>query len=155
SGGRTSQPITLPRSTNLPVIRGTDAGLLLQFQQGLALWNPGSAPRTLPYSPSIADGFDATARLVAYGTRCSSQTTALSASHEPDAGYEACNMLRVFDVVTGKLLSFPAPRGTAGWVPDGFDLVSAISHDGQLIAAYAVRRPQGNGQVRLYVVRIT
>jgi hypothetical protein len=57
-------------------------------------------------------------------------------------------------VVTGKLISFPAPPDTAGWVPDGFNLVSAISHDGQMIAAYAAIRPQGAGQVRLYVMRI-
>ena len=63
-------------------------------------------------------------------------------------------VLRVLDVVTGKLISVPAPPGTAGWVPGGFDLVSAISHDNQKIAAYAAIRPQGTGQVRLYVLRM-
>ena len=62
--------------------------------------------------------------------------------------------LQVLDVVTGKLISFPAPPGTAGWVPNGFNLVSAISHDDQRIAAYAAIRPRGTGQVRLYVMRI-
>jgi hypothetical protein len=57
-------------------------------------------------------------------------------------------------VFTGKLISFPAPPGTAGWVPNGFNLVSAISHDDQRIAAYAATRPRGAGQVRLYVIRI-
>jgi len=57
-------------------------------------------------------------------------------------------------VVTGRLISFPAPPGTAGWVPAGFNLVSAISRQGKLIAAYAATRPQGAGKVRLYVVRI-
>ncbi|MGH3173084.1 MAG: hypothetical protein ACRDPF_04365, partial [Streptosporangiaceae bacterium] len=41
-----------------------------------------------------------------------------------------------------------------GWVPDGFNLVSAISRDGQMIAAYAAIRPRGAGQARLYVMRI-
>jgi hypothetical protein len=63
-------------------------------------------------------------------------------------------MLRVLDVMTGKLISFPAPPGTAGWVPSGFDLVSAISHDDQMIAAYAAMRPEETGQVRLYLIRI-
>jgi hypothetical protein len=154
SAGRPSRPVTLPAGASLPAVRGTDAGLLLQTPQGLALWNPGRAPRTLPFSPDFADGFDATARLVAYGTGCTAQATAPDAPHEPNAGYDTCQMLRVLDVVTGKLISFPAPPGTAGWVPSGFGLVSAISHDGQRIAAYAAIRPQGAGQVRLYLLRI-
>jgi hypothetical protein len=40
-------------------------------------------------------------------------------------------------------------------VPDGFNLVSAISPGGQMIAAYAATRPRGAGQIRLYVMRIT
>jgi hypothetical protein len=153
-GGRPSQPVTLPAGAYLPAVRGTDAGLLLQVPQGLAMWNPGSAPRILPSSPDFADGFDATARLVAYGTGCTSQTTAPDAPQDPNAGYDACRALQVLDVVTGKLISFPAPPGTAGWVPGGFNLVSAISHDDQMIAAYAAIRPQGAIQVRLYVMRI-
>ena len=150
SGGPPGQPVTLPAGAYL--VRGTDAGLLLQSDRGLALWNPGSASRNLSVIP---DGFDATARLVAYGTGCSSQATAQNAPYESNAGYDTCKTLQVLDVVTGKLISFPAPPGTAGWVPDGFNLVSAISHDGQMIAAYAATRPQGEGQVRLYVMRIT
>ena len=96
----------------------------------------------------------ATARLVAYGTGCTSQATAPDAPQDPGAGYDTCKVMQVLDVVTGKLISFPAPQGTAGWVPNGFDLVSAISPDDQLIAAYAAIRPQGPGQVRLYVMRI-
>ena len=152
SGGRPSRPVTLPAGAYLPAVRGTDAGLLLQVRQGLALWNPGSVPRILPSSPDFADGFDATARLVAYGTGCTSQATAPDAPQEPNAGYDTCKVLRVLDVVTGKLISFPAPPGTAGWVPGGFNLVSAISHDDQMIAAYAAIRPPGAGQVRLYVM---
>jgi hypothetical protein len=154
SGGPPSQPVTLPAGAYLPAVRGTDAGLLLQVPQGLALWNPGSVPRILPSSPDFADGFDATARLVAYGTGCTSQATAPDAPQEPNAGYDTCRALQVLDVVTGKLISFPAPPGTAGWVPNGFNLVSAISHDNRMIAAYAATRPRGAGQVRLYVLRI-
>ena len=153
-GGPPSRPVTLPAGAYLPAVRGTDAGLLLQVPQGLALWNPGSSPRILPSSPASADGFDATARLVAYGTGCTSQATAPDAPNDPNAGYDTCQVLQVLDVVTGKLISFPAPPGTAGWVPGGFGLVSAISHDGQMIAAYAAIRPQRAGQVRLYVTRI-
>jgi hypothetical protein len=154
SGGRPSRPVTLPAGAYLPAVRGTDAGLLLQVPQGLALWNPGSAPTILPSSPGFADGFDATSRLVAYGTGCTSQITAPDALQDPNAGYDTCRALQVLDVVTGKLISFPAPAGREGGVPGGFDLVSAISHDDQLIAAYAAIRPQRAGQVRLYVMRI-
>ena len=154
SGGPPSQPVTLPAGAYLPAARGTDAGLLLPVPRGLALWNPGSAPRILPSSPGSADGVDATARLVAYGTGCTAQATAPDALRDPGAGYDTCSVLRVLDVVTGKLISFPAPAGTAGWVPGGFNVVSAISHDGQMIAAYAAIRPQRAGQVRLYVMRI-
>jgi len=154
SGGPRSRPVTLPTGAYLPAVRGTDAGLLLQVPRGLALWNPGRAPAILPSSPDSADGFDATSRLVAYGTGCTSQTTAPDAPQDPDAGYDTCRALRVLDVVSGKLTSFPAPPDTAGWVPNGFNLVSAISHDGQMIAAYAAIRPQRAGQVRLYVMRI-
>ncbi len=64
-------------------------------------------------------------------------------------------MLRILDVVTGRLVSFAAPPGTGGWVPDGFNLASAISPAGQLIAAYAAVRPPGLGRVRLYVMPVT
>ena len=154
SGGPPSQPVTLPAGAYLPAVRGTDAGLLLQVRQGLALWNPGSEPRILPSSPDFADGLDSTSRLVAYGTDCTSQSTAPDAPQDPGAGYDTCRAMQVLDVVTGKLISFPAPPGTAGWVPNGFNLVSAISHHDQRIAAYAAIRPQGAGQVRLYVMRI-
>ena len=154
SGGPPSRPVTLPAGAYMPAVRGTDAGLLLRVPQGLALWNPDRAPRILPSSPDFSDGFDATARLVAYGTGCTSQATAPDAPQDPGAGYDTCKVMQVLDVVTGKLISFPAPPGTAGWVPNGFDLVSAISPDDQLIAAYAAIRPQGPGQVRLYVMRI-
>ena len=77
-------------------------------------------------APDSADGSDATSRLGAYGTGCTSQSTAPDAPQDPNAGYDTCRALQVLDVVTGKLISFPAPPGTAGWVPDGFNRVSAI-----------------------------
>ena len=64
SGGPPSQPVTVPAGAYLPAVRGTDAGLLVQVPQGLALWNPGGAPRILPSAPDFADGFDATSRQV-------------------------------------------------------------------------------------------
>ena len=157
TGGPPSPPVTLPAGAELPAIRGTDAGLVLQVPQGLALWHPGGKPRPLPDSPpgGISDGFDATARLVAYGTSCATQVTAPGAAYEPNAGYDTCQMLRILDVVTGQLISVAAPPGTAGWVPDGFNLVSAISPADQMIAAYAALRPQGQGRVRLYLMPIT
>jgi hypothetical protein len=56
-------------------------------------------------------------------------------------------------VVTGRLVSVAAPAGTTGWIPNGFNTVSAISPDGQMIAAYAATRPR-EGRVRLYVIRL-
>jgi hypothetical protein len=137
TGGPPGAAVTLPAGDLL--IRGTDAGLLLVARRGLALWAPGSAPANLPHS-SGWDGFDATSLLVAYGTGCDR--------------YDRCQMLRIFNVVTGRLVSFPAPTGTAGWVPDGFDLVSAISPGNQMIAAYAATRPKRKRQARLYLIRL-
>ena len=59
--------------------------------------------------------------------------------------YEACPVLRVFDVVTGRLLSFPAPPGTAGWMPFEIGVTHAIAPGGRMIAAYAATRPLGTG----------
>jgi hypothetical protein len=140
------------------LVGGTDAGLLLEVQQGhdfgLALWNPGAAPRALPYSPLWGDGFDATSHVVAAGTGCGWQVTAADAS-QPDTGYRACKVLRILNLVTGSVSSFVTPPGTAGWVPNGFNLVSAISPGNQMIAAYAAVQPHGQGRVRLYVMPIT
>jgi len=157
AGGPPGPPITLPAGTVLPVVRGTDAGLLLQAGRNLslALWNPGSPPRTLPYSTSETDGFDATSRLVAYGTGCNTKVTSAHGLYDANAGYDECRMMRILNVVTGRLISYAAPPGTAGWVPNGFNLASAISPRGRMIAAYAAVRPQGQGTVRLYLMSIT
>jgi hypothetical protein len=152
AGDRPSRTVMLPAGDYLPAVRGTDAGLLLQTSHGLALWKPGSKPRTLPYTPNLSDGFDASARLVAYGSACASHGTKAKVSQHPNVGYYACRMLRIFNVVTGRMTSFRAPAGTAGWVPNGFDLVNALSPQGTMIAAYAAVGSAGSGQVRLYVL---
>jgi hypothetical protein len=154
TGGSSGRLVTLPKGARL--VEGTDAGLLLQDRQGdLELWTRGAAPRTLPRSPLWSDGFDASGQMVAYGTGCVDHVTARSSTFEPNAGYDTCRMLQALNVVTGKLRSYPAPPGTAGWVPNGFGPVSAISPDGSMIAAYAATRPLGHGRTRLYALSLT
>jgi hypothetical protein len=87
-------------------------------------------------------------RLIAYGTGCQDRDTAANDY------YTTCPVLRVFDVLTAGLLSFPAPPGTAGWMPPGFDFTRAIAPRDPVIAAYAATRPLGHGQDRLYVIRL-
>jgi hypothetical protein len=107
----------------------------------LALWRPGVAPQLLPYAPSYARGFAVTPRLVAYGTGCH--------------GLDLCAMLRIYDVVTGRLSSFVTPKGTAGWVvgDSGFISFTAISPNHRMTVAYAAPRAPRH-QARLYVLRI-
>jgi len=156
ASGQAGPPITLPAGTQL--IAGTDAGLLLSARYGspLQLWNPGTAPRTLPHS-ARAQGFDVTRQLVAYDTGCRDEETAQSLSYEADAGFSVCRMLRVFDVITGRLRSFAAPPGTVGWIANhgGFVNVSAIARSGTMMAADAVIPPVGRGRVRAFVLRLT
>jgi hypothetical protein len=118
TGGQLGPPVTLPPDTQL--IRGTDGGVLLQNFSvngpGLELWNPGSRPRALPFTPNPFDGFGASARLVEYATRCISRNGSTSGS------YDACRMLRIYDVITGRVLSLRTPPGTVGWVPPEFNL---------------------------------
>jgi hypothetical protein len=154
TGGSPGRLVTLPKGAML--VAGTDSGLLLQNGQGhLELWTRRAMPRALPYSPVWSDGFDATSQIVAYGTGCVDHVTARSSAFEPDAGYAACRMLRALNVVSGKLRSYPAPPGTAGWVPNGFGPVSAIRPDGGMLAAYAATRPLGHGRTRLYALSLT
>ena len=149
--GRRGPVITLPPRSFL--LAGTDAGLLLKVPQkqdfGLALWRPGSALRALPYSPLAGYGFDLSPRLVAYGTGCQDRDTTANDF------YATCPVLRVFDVLTGALLSFRTPPGTAGWIPFGFDLTQSIAARDPVIAAYAATQPLSQGQDRLYVIRLT
>ena len=83
--------------------------------------------------------------------------TSPNLSYGGDFGYYACRTLRVFNVVTGKLLSFAAPSGTNGWVPGrGFDWsLSAIAPSGTLMAAKAVIPPDGRGIIREFVLRLS
>lgn len=146
--GHRGPTIDLPRNSQL--VAGTGAGLLLEVLRGhdfsLALWRPGGALRLLPYSPRSGAGLDASSRLVAYGTGCRYHDTVRNDS------YSACQMLRVFDVVTGRLLSFRAPPGTVGWLPLGIGVTQAIAPGGRLIAAYAATLSPGHG--RLFVLRL-
>jgi hypothetical protein len=152
--GQPGSPITLPRGTQL--IAGTDAGLLLAAGTGLQLWNPGNAPQALPHSKA-AQGFTVSPRLVAYDTGCANPSTSPSLSYDGGFGYYACRTLRVFNVVTGRLLSFAAPAGTNGWVPGrGFDWsLSAISPSGTLMAAKAVIPPDRQGVIREFVLHLS
>lgn len=161
AGGRPGQPITLPRGTQL--IAGTDAGLLLEPRSGEVggpfwLWTPGSVPERLPYSSS-AEGFDVTRRLVAYGTGCANPSTSQNSVYAPNFAFYACRTLRVLDMGTGRLRSFPAPRGTRGWAPThGGNWAwsrSEIAPSGQLMAAEAVVAPVSKGFARVFVLHLT
>jgi hypothetical protein len=148
--GRSGAPIHLPRNTTL--IRGTNAGLLLDnLRRGEAveLWNPGSSPVPLPDTAKWSDGFDATNRLVAYGTGCTDLSP--HSAYEPDA----CTTLRVYNVMTGHLASYPTPHETLGWVPFEFNLVDAISPTGSYVAAEAATLPRQVDEGRLYIVSLT
>jgi len=144
--------IDLPHGSQL--VAGTRAGLLLDVPQGhdfsLALWHPGGAPRLLPYAPRSDDGLDVSSRLVAYGTGCRDHTTVRNDY------YPTCQVLRVYDVVTGRVRSLGTPPGTAGWMPLGIGVTHAIAPGGRMIAAYAGTLPlsRDRGQDRLFVLRL-
>jgi hypothetical protein len=161
AGGPAGPLITLPRGTQL--VAGTDAGMLLEPRGGEVggpfwLWTPGTAPRPLPHSSS-AEGFDVTHRLVAYGTGCANPSTAQNSVYAGNFVYYACRTLRVFDVGTGRLRSFPAPGGTKGWAPThGGNWAwsrSEIAPSGKLMAAEAVVAPLGQGIARVFVLHLT
>ncbi len=154
--GQAGPPVTLPAGTQL--IAGTDAGLLLSARYGrpMLLWNPGAVPGTLPYS-ARAQALAVSPRLVAYETGCRNEGTAQNLSYGGNYGYSACRMLRVYDVVTGRLRSFAAPPGTSGWVPShgGYWSVSAIARSGAVLAAGAVIPPDSRGVARTFVLHLT
>ncbi len=151
TGGPLGPPVTLPPDTQL--MRGTDGGLLLQnfsvHGSALELWDPGSVPRALPFRPNPFDGFGASARLVEYGTGCVSL-----AGSAATGGYDVCHMLRIYDVSTGRVLSFRTPPGTAGWVPPGFNLDQPISPANAMVAAEAALPSAHEDRGRLYVVQL-
>lgn len=161
SGGQQGPPITLPAGMQL--VGGTDAGLLLEPRFGEVggpfwLWTPGAVPEELPDSAS-AEGFDVSPRLVAYGSSCANPSTAQSLSYGGNFGYYACRTMHVLDVVSGRLQSFAAPPGTAGWVPTHGGnwawSVSEIAPSGQLMAAAAVVPPDNRGIARQYILHLT
>ena len=149
--GHAGPPIALAEGTEL--VAGTDAGLLLSRRahsvgDSLQLWDPGTTPVTLPHS-SGAQGVAVSRQLVAYGTGCASENSSA------DGAYSVCRMMRVFDLVTGKLRSFAAPPGTGGWVPGQRDdswSVSAIARSGSVMAADAATPPYSHGMVRVFVL---
>lgn len=150
--GHAGPVIHLPRGSEL--VAGTRAGLLLEVPRGhdfgLALWHPGGTPTTLPYAPRWDSGYglDASSRLVAYGTGCQGHTTGRNDY------FSACQVLRVLDVVTGRVQSFERPPGTAGWMPPGIGATRAIAPGGRMFAAYAATPPLRGGQDRLFVLRL-
>jgi hypothetical protein len=150
TGGPLGPPVTLPPDTQM--IRGTDGGLLLENFSGhgsaLELWNPGSVPRALPFTPNPFDGFGASARLVEYATGCRSWNGSTSGS------YDACRMLRIYDVITGRVLSLRTPLGTVGWVPPEFNLEQPISPGNAMVAAEAALPSAHGDRGRLYTVQL-
>ncbi len=155
SGGPLGPAITLPPGSQ--PVAGTDAGLLLDNNNNnqTELWQPAVAPRVLPGDTGgLADGFGVTPRLVAYGTSCADVGIKPYAPYEANGAYYGCRTLRVLNVVTGHLSSFPAPRGTLGWVPYQFDTVGSISPDDTMIAAEAAVPSRYDDQGRLYVIRL-
>lgn len=155
ASGRAGSQVTLPAGSRL--MAGTNAELLLTPPSGIGiqLWSPGAAPRLLPDSSS-AQGFAVSAQLVVYDTGCADEVTSPNLSYEPSAGFTACRMLRVYNVITGSLRSFAAPVGTAGWLAShgGFIDASAIAPTGSMIAASAVIHPASQGEVRVFVLRL-
>jgi len=154
-GGARGPVLTLPPRSSL--VAGTEAGLLLEVPQGtdsgLALWDPGGVLRSLPYSPLWGDLLDVSARFVAYGTGCQALVTTAAAGQN---GYDLCRVLRVYDLVTGRLFSAQPPPGTAGWVPGGYNVLGeALAPAGARIAAYAATRPLGSGDGLLFVLRLS
>ncbi len=153
SGGLPGRPIRLPEGSEL--IEGTRAGFLLFGSDGgLELWSPGGHAAALPHSASLVSAIGANRDAVAYGSGCRDEETAAGNRFEPDAGFEECSMLRVLDLVTGRLASFPAPAGSAGWIPNQFAIGEAISPDDDMIAAEALVGPTAQGRIRLFVVRL-
>jgi hypothetical protein len=155
SGGRRGPKLALPPRT-AGVISGSAAGLLLVARSGeLELWRPGHPTRTLAHlgGPMAGAGFASDARLVAYGSGCRIEEATSGFARTP-VGYEACATLNVIDVATQARLAFPAPPGTAGWVPDGFGVETAIAPDDRMLAAAAAIAPTRKGRTRLFVLRL-
>jgi hypothetical protein len=156
--GNRGPRIMLPEGANL--IEGTDAGLLLATQgNALELWTPGARPRQVAQLANSSRWLAAGARLAAYESGCrsfdgSSETipaTVISSTFV----YQACRILRVVNLVTGKLLSFPAPAGTLGWIPNQQTDMDAISPGNTMLAVQAAARPARHGVGRFFIVHLS
>jgi hypothetical protein len=151
TGGRVGPFIRLPAGSQ--VVAGTDAGLLLEARDGdLVVWRPGARPTTIASPPDSYEGFGTSARLVAYGARCRSETVTVDVS--VPSGFDVCLTLQVIDVVTGRRVSLAAPRDTLGWVPEGFNLDGVIAPGNGAAAVEAAIPPARKGAVRVFVVRL-
>ena len=152
TGGPLGPPVTLPPDTQL--IRGTSGGLLLEnfsvHGPELELWKPGGAPLALPFTRSTVEGFGASARLVEYATGCISRNGSAASG-----SYEACRMLQIYDVITGRALSLRTPAGTVGWVPPEFNLEQPIAPANAMLAAEAALPSAHQDRGRLYIVELS
>ena len=146
--GQSGPAIMLPKGTSL--IEGTQAGLLLggQVNDAVELWTPGARPRPLTYFSNPDVWFAADAQLIAFGSGCRYAGNGAFT-------YQACRMLRVVNIVTGRRLSFPAPPGTLGWTPSGPNgVVDAISPANTMIVAQAAIRPARKATAELFILRL-
>jgi hypothetical protein len=145
-GGKHGPLIVLPGGTSL--VEGTDAGLLLATQgNALELWTPGARPRQVAKPANSSGWLAADARLAAYESGCR--------SFPASSDYRACQMLRVVNLVTGKRLSFPAPAGTLGWVPNELTDVDAISPGNTALTAQAIASPARHGIGPFFIIHLT
>jgi hypothetical protein len=64
-------------------------------------------------------------------------------------------MLRIYDVVTGRVLSLRTPPGTVGWVPPEFNLEQPISPGNAMVAAEAALPSAHGDSGRLYIVQLS
>ena len=154
ASGHVGLAIAVPPRTGA-VIEGTTAGLLLMSAAGnLELWHPGVPPRVVATLPGgYGDGVAADSRMIAYGTRCRSETATSGFASTP-VGYDACGRLQVLDLLAGRSASFPPPPGTLGWQPGGFG-GGAFSPGDTMLAAGALTAPARNGRDRLFVLRLS
>ncbi|MEO8969028.1 MAG: hypothetical protein ABI355_15320 [Solirubrobacteraceae bacterium] len=155
--GARGPAVTLPHDTQI-VVEGTDRGLLLLLWRGrrskgvAELWRPGHPPIKLAIpSEDITNEFTADARVAAFGTACRSKEAKLS---NGPTGYTVCARLRVLDLADGRSISFPAPRGTLGWVSGASELDTALGTGDTMLAAQAATMPAHDGPTRLFVLRL-
>src|SRR5258708_32066089 len=66
----------------------------------------------------------------------------------------ACSMQRMYDVITGRVLSLRTPPGTVGWVPPEFNLEQPISPANTMVAAEAALPAAHGDRGRLYTVQL-